>query len=199
MFLFKFLYYFSYFLFFRLHNTLKDYEEEDDKDIEPVSEDELAKSSGYMLTTQPNNDSMILTSTNIEKEWIFVAILFSFGFIPLLLSFSILSFVFLIMVAMITYFNVPQKEIISFNKNSKTITKETKGIRNNGNSKRVHSLEDFIRFSVEQSEKKNGAYRLMLEFNQGITIPMTDAFYISEKAVAQKAVAYKVTAFLKNT
>lgn len=152
-----------------------------------------------MNVTHSDKDLIILSSTNVGKEWIFSLGLFCMGFIPVFVYFSLLSIAFCLMVAVIVYLNCPQKEIISFHKTAKTITKETQGIRKTLTTKLVHDLDEFHRFSVEQSQKKNGAYRLILEFAKGMTIPMTESYYFSEKAVAQRAVACKVTAFLKSS
>jgi len=161
-------------------------------DIEPLPAG--TEDWGYMKVEKLDKNVAVVGSTNVPKEWVLLAVFFVLSFIPMLISFGVSSIGFCIMVAFILYLNAPQKEVLIIDKSKNIITKEYQG---NNPSKRVHSLDEFQRFAVEQSEKKSGAYRLVLEFGNGMVLPVTDGYYFSEKAVAQRTVALKLSSFLQ--
>uniref|UniRef100_A0A7S4IVF5 Rho-GAP domain-containing protein n=1 Tax=Vannella robusta TaxID=1487602 RepID=A0A7S4IVF5_9EUKA len=177
-----------------LQQSLAD--EEALEDIEPVSNEELNAPGGYLNVDSSKKDEIVLSSNHVGREWMLMGLFSACSLIPLFISFSAMTVVFSIMILAIIYINSPRKEIIIINKTNKTIRKEIRTI-SAPTVARVHSLDEFQRLAVEQSEKKNGAYRLIMEFKNGITMPVTEGFFFSEKAIAQRAVAAKLKAFLE--
>ena len=146
-----------------------------------------------MKVTCTSSDSFSCQS-QAKKDWGLLLIGFGLSFGPLLITKSPWSLLFTAMIFIVIYLNRPLTEVVEFSLQSQTVRQKLTGI-NPGKGVRVYSLEQLQRFSIEESLKKKGAYRLLMEFESGIVVPFTKDFHFSPNAIAQRTLAAQIASF----
>merc|ERR1712130_729689 len=138
---------------------------------------------GYMEPTITDG-VLVCKSPITHKEWTMLGGFFAASFLPFLVTGSWWSVIFLIMVVIIIYMNRPLAEVVEFSSTDQKIVIKHEGF-NASNQSRVYALEELECFSVVEHEKKKGSFQVVMHFQSGIQVPMTEGFYFSPKAEAQ--------------
>lgn len=119
---------------------------------------------------------------------------FAAAFLPFLVTGTWWSVVFLIIIVIIIYMNRPLAEVVEFSSTNQKITIKQEGL-NAGDQSRVYALDELENFSLVEHEKKKGSFQIMMHFQSGMKVPMTEGFYFSPDAHAQRQLLTILCAF----
>lgn len=155
----------------------------------------MVQKEDYLHVSFPKGKDAIQCSTDVWKEHILVWSIVFICCIPALWSFTMLNVAFGVMALCIAFLNYPLKEVIVFSKMNNIIQKEVHSAPLQGFT-RIFMLDAFTHFKLEESKEKKGAYRLVLRFDTGIDVPLTEIYYFSPNGNAHKKLAEKIMSFL---
>lgn len=148
----------------------------------------------YLEIVKQNSEQLILEAP-VRNEWIIFILSFLASFITFYFGFDMFRILFVLMLWGILLLNLPKKEIWYFDKSEKLITKQSK-LLNFLTQEMKFELSELQKFSIEESESKKGAYRLVANFIGGVNIGLTDNFVYSNAAAKQREIKKIIKKFL---
>eukprot|EP01112_Ceratiomyxa_fruticulosa_P001157 TRINITY_DN11146_c0_g1_i1.p1 TRINITY_DN11146_c0_g1~~TRINITY_DN11146_c0_g1_i1.p1 ORF type:complete len:167 (-),score=46.18 TRINITY_DN11146_c0_g1_i1:50-550(-) len=138
------------------------------------------------IKVEGGRDALKLSTSNHKDKYIAIA----FVLIGLLVQFApmdtelfphYLRWIILLLLVLIAIFNIPSTDTTTISKRERKVTiQSTPFLPFLSTNYTTRSLDDVTEVEVEQLGKKK-AYRVVIAYEDGVKVPLTESFYSDEK------------------